>query len=142
MMDKYVLCYGDDPELLRIRRLVLEQAGLKVLATTEAEALRQMAKLQQVSLLIVGHSLGEKECKRALHLARDCNPPIKALMLYIYSPACDVEVDVETLDALDGPQRLIEKVKKILSEMASGEPVESPLPKGSPASGQSTSLPT
>jgi hypothetical protein len=118
-MEKYVLCYGDDQELLNLRKLVLERAGVRVLATAEPEALRQMAKMQQISLLIVGHSLTEKECRRALDIARSCDPPLKTLTLFVYTPACAVEPRGEMLDALEGPQRLIEKVAKMLGAISS-----------------------
>ena len=72
---------GGTAELLKLRQKALEYAGLKTLAAFEIEAVRQLVKVQRVSLLKLSYTVSEDECEEALKVAHSCNPPLKTLML-------------------------------------------------------------
>src|SRR3954447_9564256 len=63
-----VLSSGDDPKLLRIRTLVLENAGFDVVACTPEEVVRRLSERQDIQAAVLCHSI---ELGERVALARD-----------------------------------------------------------------------
>ena len=104
-----ILMYGTDAGLLHTRALVLQRAGYRVTAVQDwgrAEA------SPVVDLVILCHTLGQKERQKALASASDHWPAAEKLCL-TKTAAGDLDCD-HTFQCLQGPEQLIRTVGKLL----------------------------
>jgi CheY-like chemotaxis protein len=113
-MDNYILIFGGDPQVMQLRKLVLERAGFKVLFTSEREALRQLAKAKRLALLLLNDSPPRDHVHEALQIARSSNPPVKALVLgYSDTLASSLKEGEQFMETYCGPDALIEKIAEM-----------------------------
>lgn len=114
-MDNYILIFGGDPQVMQLRKLVLERAGFKVLFTSEREALRQLAKAKRLALLLLNDSPSRDHVHEALQIARLSELPVKALVLgYSDAVASSLRDGEQFMETYRGPDALIEKIAEML----------------------------
>lgn len=112
-----VLCTGVDVALLQTRKLILEQAGHKVVsAMTEPEVVAA-CRLHPIDVAIVGQTVPAREKPRVLGLVREHCPKAKILELH---PANQPRV-LKTADdwlavPTDAPPALAECVAALANE--------------------------
>jgi CheY-like chemotaxis protein len=113
-MDNYILIFGGDPQVMQLRKLVLERAGFKVLFTSEREALRQLAKAKRLALLLLNDSPPRDHVHEALQIARSNDPPVKALVLgYSDTLASFLRDGEQFMETYCGPEALIKKIAEM-----------------------------
>ncbi len=104
-----ILVYGRDTCLLQTRALVLQHAGYRVAAVQDWFGTHAH---QGVDLIILCHSLTQKQRRDALDAASDQWPAARKLCL---TPTKDaIDKDCLTFDSFAGPEKLIETVGKLL----------------------------
>jgi DNA-binding NtrC family response regulator len=114
-----ILVYGSDPQLLKTRRWILERADYRVSTAMELDDIVQLFSVEQVSLLILCHTLSTEECGRALALAHSKRPPIQTLALTAGQSGCRLGSSDEVIDAMEGPVKLLNTVTRLASSMPS-----------------------
>jgi DNA-binding response OmpR family regulator len=115
-MERKILSVSYDESLLVTRQLILQQDGYQVTSALGfIEALRR-CKEGGFDLAIVGHSIPRSD-KRVLleEIHKSCRAPV--LSLYKSSEGSLPGADY-AMDAMDGPQALLEMVHKVLDSSA------------------------
>jgi hypothetical protein len=94
--------------------MVLEKAGYTVFSAREAPEVERIMLSEQISLLVLCHTLSPKKCEAALEFAESRNPAIRSLVLTAGITPCSERAHDAVLSAFDGPRRLVETVQKLL----------------------------
>jgi DNA-binding response OmpR family regulator len=114
-----ILIYSNDPALLSTRRLILEQAGAQVFATTDFEQEIWFIASHEPNLLILCESLQMDQRWTAMMIVRDLRPEMKVLVMMDEDTSSDLELEPfngDFLNALDGPDALLTVVDRMLSD--------------------------
>ena len=112
-----ILIYSNNPVLLSTRRLILEQAGAQVFATTDFEQEIWFLASQEPNLLILCESLQMDQRWEAIMIVCDLRPAMKILVMMDEDTSCDLEpFNGEFLNALDGPDTLLTIVDRMQSD--------------------------
>lgn len=122
-----ILIYGRVPQLLETRQWVLERAGYRVSTATELSDIAQLVSIEQISLLILCHTLSMEECGRAIALVHTQWPQVGTVVLIAGQTGCRQASSSEVVDAMDGPVKLLNTVAKLVSsgpamQLASHQP--------------------
>jgi hypothetical protein len=108
------LCYGHYDTLLLTRQRILEMLGLLVeVALTPAE-FRQKLLDNDVSLILLCHSLSTEECLSAAALANEKRPTAKLITMQNRFGECHLRQNGFAFPIEDGPAALIRAVKQLL----------------------------
>jgi hypothetical protein len=110
-----ILVYGSDELLLGTRTLVLEKAGYVVFPTLEASEMAKIIASQNISLLVLCHTLAPEKCEAALELAQSRIPIVRNLLLTAGESPCSELGHDALLSAFDGPRKLVEMVETLQS---------------------------
>ncbi len=108
-----LVLFGEVPLLLQTRQWMLQSSGYDVRKAKSIGEASEEISGRRVSLLIVCHSVSVQDGQDAVALLRSRWPEAKYLML---REEDSVEVDTESavnVSGVNGPQRLIETVRKI-----------------------------
>jgi DNA-binding NtrC family response regulator len=112
----FLLIYGKDPMLLRTRQWLLQSAGYQVETAETFAEVRKAAALHRVDLLILCHTLKPEDGESAAALVGGKWPESKCLALSSERDAPEIDPCGEWLRALEGPQRLMLKVKTLVGD--------------------------
>jgi CheY-like chemotaxis protein len=110
----HILCISYDESLLLTRKMILEGAGFDVTAAVGfAEAMELCSNDPTFDLIVMGHTMPRKD-KAALiaALRPTCKAPVLSVRRHGDSPLPEADASV---DALDGPAKLIEAVKSAIA---------------------------
>jgi hypothetical protein len=111
-----ILLYGKDSRLLQTRQWVLENAGYRVLATTD---LSEDQLKPPVELLILCHTLScEGEHGEVSETTRAIGRGVKILTMTTDLPTMMTEAGDHFLNAFDGPETLLATVKMMCPNVA------------------------
>jgi CheY-like chemotaxis protein len=133
-----ILAVGADSSLLYIRGLVLARSGASVAIAIPEEALPLM-KSGDFDLLVLCHSLPQRELQSLTMAARACARPVRTLLLESPGVLSSSPVQVHSRFRLDdGPDRLILAVQALLASLdtvppASGLRLLPSIPSATPA---------
>lgn len=105
-----ILVFGRDLALLDTRALVLKQAGYKVKAFSSWE---EAPETEAVDLMILCHSLTEAERTTILRSAAAQWPSARKLAMAPLRGS--VEGMAEVFNSFEGPAKLVERVRNLLS---------------------------
>ena len=107
-----VLCLSWDLHLLESRRLVLRTRYV-VFAVRSVEEMLSLPQSCELDVILLCHTLPEKECKRAVEAGRGRWPGAKLLVLSTSFSGCafgyDGEVRIE-----EGPVRLLSAIEQMV----------------------------
>ena len=106
-----ILICGRDAALLRTRGLVLQQAGYDV--TITLQSLEFEPDLSAIKLMIVCHTLSEKERQQAISTLALRAPQAKTACMIPTKGV--IEEGVATVESFHGPRRLLETVKLLVA---------------------------
>ena len=109
-----ILIYGNNIELLQLRKLVLETTGYFVWITTDIRKVEEHLLMRRVDLLVLCHSLSTEECERVSQLISVVQPETKVLALSAVGSGCKLQHDHATCDTLDGPAKLVATVTRLV----------------------------
>ena len=110
-----VLCFGHDELLLRTRRLILRKS-FQVSVATSMEAIAALARLGRMDLVLLCHSLTERERDQVIVLAGDLWPQIKILILTAPDFSRTASLPHEEFAALESPLNLMHKLREMLCD--------------------------
>lgn len=108
-----LLSVGSDPELMKVRTLVLLNAGYAVRQAVSAADAVKIFKAGDFDLVVLCHSIPEKERLSLIAAVRDVSPSVKIIVVRKDGELSSKLAD-ETVHSLDGPEALIEAVKETL----------------------------
>ena len=105
-MNKSILMYGRDRELLRTRTWVLETRGYHVVTASHLSDIPRIRDTEAFNLLILCHSVMESECEFVRIVAVSRWPSIVSLVLHAGSSGCS-DLSDTIFNVGDGPARLL-----------------------------------
>ena len=110
-----ILCIDDAEVALRVRKLLLTNAGYSVLTAASGEEGLELFKRHPVELVIADHFLSDKTGAEIAREMRDFNPQVPIL---IVSAATEEPSGVEFADGFlskgEGPDILLDTIARLL----------------------------
>ena len=112
----FLLSVGTDRTLLDLRTSVLRQAGYSVeRATTADEAYRLIAS-QDFDVVILCHSLPEKDRQRLILSINAAKPRTRVMVVDSSAYRAKSELADDSMYNLDGPEQLLAHVARMLGQ--------------------------
>ncbi len=105
-----VLNLGYDPPLLETRSIMLKNAGFRVRSVASAAAALHALSFQAFDVIILCHTVPERQRREVIEAARKRTPSVKTVVLYRVTRAEAEGADV-ALDSHDGPEALVSAVQ-------------------------------
>jgi hypothetical protein len=105
--------------LLDTRRRVLEASGYQVYVATAFPEIERITSINQISLIIICHSVSTEDCERVLHFANSQLPAIGSLILVTHASNWPVGMRVEVMYVMDGPAKLVSTVGRLVNHPSS-----------------------
>jgi hypothetical protein len=109
-----LLLYGRDGGLLETRKWVLTRARYCVWTAHDLSQVACLISQDQVSVLVLCHTLSTEECGRAIAVASSKLPNLKSLTLTTGKSGDRDCISTQQLHAMDGPAELISAVAKLV----------------------------
>ena len=114
----FVLCVDDNETAVRMRKLVLEAVGYKVLTATTPELALQLLGTEPINLVIADYFLGQGTGTELAARMRQRQPNLPILLL----SGCVSEPEgLEHVNAFmsksEGPGKLVELVSKLTTDL-------------------------
>jgi len=110
-----ILCIDDAEIALRVRKLLLANAGYAVLTASSGEEGFQLFKQNPVDLVIADHFLSDKTGAEIAKEMKECRPQVPIL---IVSAASDQPAGLEFADGFiskgEGPDALLDAIAQLL----------------------------
>jgi CheY-like chemotaxis protein len=111
-MGPLILCIDDNQTALRVRRLVLERNGYRVLTATDGDEGFDLFIANPVDLVITDHLLREGTAAGVVHRMKQLKPEVPVML---FSGAAEVP-DIEDMDMFVSK---LEPTEQVLSKIAS-----------------------
>ncbi len=111
-----VLIYGNDPILIKTRRLVLEKASFRVVTATNLAEAYRILSAETVNVFNLCHTLPANDRDCALSLAHSVQPEVKILVLDGVTSDLAIGTDDTVLSAFTDPRLLISTVQSLTRE--------------------------
>lgn len=125
-----ILIFGCDPLLLTTRKWVLRSSGHRVWTAASPLEVAHILSTEAISALILCHTLSLEERRRGLVLAVQGQAPgkprVKTLILTAGISPEPLPFLAEVVDAMEGPARLLEAVKRIVATDIVADPFANP----------------
>jgi CheY-like chemotaxis protein len=116
-MEPVILCVDDEATALMIRKLVLEQAGFRVLTASSAQQALEVLTGTPVDLVLSDHLMPDTTGARLAAMVKELQPRTPFLLL---SGVNDLPAGAEAADGfmskLEGPEAMIVKVRSLLKK--------------------------
>ena len=115
-----ILCLDDQPENLRVRKVLLEQFGCEVVAVTDSSGCLRAAAQEVFDLVLLDYHLAERvNGEDVAHDLRVLLPNVPLLMLtgdpLIPGSACEC-VDAVLIKGPSGPAELLDTIQRLLPQ--------------------------
>ena len=116
-----VLCIDDETVGLRVRTMLLERAGYRVLGALDGPAGLALFAANPVDAIVLDYSMPGMTGAEVVIELRRINPAVPILMLSAYTslPSNLVKLVDETMTKGEGAPALLEKLGSLLTERAS-----------------------
>jgi DNA-binding response OmpR family regulator len=111
-----VLSLSANPELGKLRAMVLRQAGYDVLWPTSKSEAEQVIRDRGFDVLLIGHSISGHTARDLAEAFRGRNPAGK--IIAITASAYTLVKTDKTVRAIDGPEVLLEAIQEVLESAA------------------------
>jgi hypothetical protein len=120
-MQPTVLLIGKDLELLNIRSLLIQDEGFSTITAMGAETAK-VAKIRDVAVVILCHTLNSAEKRKAVESVRLSSP--KAMVLHLLKSGIPNELPEHASNNVieDGPIQLTYKVRDLMQRWQLGLP--------------------
>jgi DNA-binding response OmpR family regulator len=110
---KRILSLSANPELGKLRAMVLRQAGYEVLWPTSKTEADEVIRDQDFDVLLIGHSISGHTARDLAEAFRGRNPAGK--IIAITASAYSMVRTDKTVRAIDGPEALLETIEEVLA---------------------------
>lgn len=122
-----ILCVDDEENAVLMRRLVLERAGYEIVtACSASEALEIMAK-RKFDLVLADQAMPRMT---GAELAREIKKVHPETPVILFSAIHEAPADTGNADLymnkMEGPQKLMETIARMLHDRPAGDPAEEP----------------
>jgi len=137
-----ILIFGCDPLLLTTRKWVLRSSGHRVWTATTSTEVAYILSTEPIVVLILCHTLSLEERRQGLALAAQTRaqdqaapgqtpagqlrPRVKTLLLTAGVSPEPLPFLAEVVDAMEGPARLLEAVRRIVASDITLAPYPNP----------------
>jgi len=113
-MKRRILSLSADPELGKLRAMVLQQAGYAVVWPSSKAEADALLRENNFDVLVMGHTISGQSSREFAEIFRANNPngKIVVIMAATYSL---VKAD-RTVRSIDGPEALLGAIEELLSE--------------------------
>ncbi|HEY2359747.1 MAG TPA: hypothetical protein VGK36_01425 [Candidatus Angelobacter sp.] len=112
-----VLCTGIDRTVLETRRLILEDAGHKVVTVADEPSLADACQKNSFDVAVIGQTISPKMKSRVAMLVKQHCTGVKILELYeTYTGKLLEDADSWLLVPAQVPQALLERVNELASK--------------------------
>ena len=108
-----VLLYGHDEGLIETRRMVLRRGGFDVHPVTGFSEFKRAGSLVEPDVVVLCHTLSQKDVEEALRLTREQWPKAQQLILTAGPHRFLDQTVSDVLDANEGPEQLINHVAQL-----------------------------
>lgn len=117
-----ILCIDDEPVGLRVRKLLLEHAGYKVLTASNGPEGLNIFSSQAISAVVLDYAMPEMNGAEVAAEMKRCNPNIPILMLSAYVDLPEEALKHVDARALKGesPRALITEIQKLIADKKDG----------------------
>jgi|SRR5947209_19119895 len=111
-MKTRVLSLSANPELGKLRAMVLRHAGYDVVWSPTRKEAEQLIRDQDFDVLLIGHSISGDTARELAEAFRGGNP--KGKVIAITASAYIMVRTDKTVRAIDGPEALLEAIEEVL----------------------------
>jgi hypothetical protein len=112
---QYVLCFGKDAVLSDTRRQLLHAAGYAVVSSSEESTVKMGLERGDASLLVLCHTLEDKEMKRVIEFHRELGS--STYLLCLNAGKSHIALDCgETCNTHQGPAAFLAAVEHLAGE--------------------------
>jgi hypothetical protein len=87
---------------------------------TEFPDIERITSINQISLIIICHSVSMEDCGHVLNFASTRLPAIESLILVTHASNWPVGMRGEVMHIMDGPKKLLSTVERLVSYPSSG----------------------
>lgn len=120
VMNATILCVDDDENQLALRRLMLEQAGYRVLTAESPAKAIELFRSDAVDLVIVDYYMpGMNGLRLARELMREKKVPLVVLSAYAELPGESIGTADLWITKGSGPAELLARLPELLSNRTS-----------------------
>jgi CheY-like chemotaxis protein len=114
-MPSTILCVDDEPILLHVRSLVLQQAGFKALLAHDASEALKLFRNQHIDLVITDHLLPGSDGIQLAAQLKQINPDVPILMLSGLAEPPEGEQHIDAYMTKGAPvPEFLERVRKMV----------------------------
>lgn len=106
-----ILLYGQVPELLETRHMVLVQAGFSVTSALSSYAALKLLSTQTFDLLILCHTVSSGDCEEVLQAVHCLRPETRTLLLGSPASPCKGSAQDVHLSSFVAPAVLLREVR-------------------------------
>ncbi len=112
-MKRRILSLSADPELGKLRAMVLRQAGYEVLWPSSKAEADAVLREKNFDVLVIGHTISSASSREFAATFRARNPEGKILVIMKTSYGL-VKAD-KTVRSIDGPEALLEAIEELFA---------------------------
>jgi DNA-binding response OmpR family regulator len=109
---KRILSLSANPELGKLRAMVLRQAGYKVIWPESNQETDKFLQEESFDILLLGHTISGQSAREFAEVFRSRNPHGK--IIGITAAAYLMVKADKTVKAVDGPEALLEAIEEVL----------------------------
>lgn len=121
MITKSILIISRDRVLQHTRRLILERSGYRVFdVRTDDEAIKAVEAYASYSLVLLCHSVPERDRLFIVSRLKELQPTLPILMLYNSYDPTEAKVD-GSLHSLDSPTALLDMIAFLTQDATSAK---------------------
>jgi CheY-like chemotaxis protein len=113
-----VLMYGLDSDLMRTRKMLLENSGYFVHLTTSGDEAKRLLDSTKIDLLLLCQTLPTDDCDRILRLVPSLWPWTKTLVLQGGWDGCSEQLATQIHNVMNGPRYLLETIDRLVQPSA------------------------
>jgi DNA-binding NtrC family response regulator len=119
-----VLLFGLDEQLLTIRMWVLQSQGFQVQTVSNIDAAIHILSTQKIDLLLLCHSVPDKDFKHVLAFAHSLNPQMKVLAMDFDGSRGDPGEEVTIISNYFEGGAMVKAVEQALRPKSGSPPLE------------------
>lgn len=106
-----ILLYGQAPELLETRRMVLVHSGFSVVSALSPHAVLSFLNAQTFDLLVLCHTVTSADCEEVLQAVHSLRPETRTLLLGSPASPCKGSAHDVHLNSFAAPEVLLREVR-------------------------------